>query len=113
MKTLYVNLTPYKSLHGGALIGIEMGEYVSTQLDLQQLVLKIKNNEEFELEIQFPDEVYSVTDSFLKGLLRVAYNTLGYDTFTARVKFFTNCEPLKKNLDKDIRRFIESLKRLN
>jgi len=113
MKTIYLNLTPYKSLHGGALVGKEFGEYVKEQLNLKKVVSMIKKNEELELEIQFPNDVYTISDSFLKGFLSDAYDYLGYDTFTARVKFFTNCEPLKKNLDNDMKGFIEMLKRIN
>lgn len=112
MKTIHINLTPYKSLHNSSLVGKELGEYVKEQLNLKKVVSMIKKNEELGLEIQFPNDVYNVSDSFLKGFLSDAYNYLGYDTFTARVKFFTNCEPLKKKLDNDMKGFIELLKRM-
>jgi hypothetical protein len=113
MKTIYVNLTPYKSLHNGAMTGREMGEYVKNQTNLDKMIKLVKDDQEIELEIQFPNDVHVISDSFLKGFLTDAYNTLGYDTFTARVKFFTNCEPLKRNLLNDMKGFVELLKRLN
>lgn len=110
-ETLKINLTQFKSLGSdGILVGRYNGIYARMILMLDEVDQWVKNNQELKLEFQFPDSVWTVSDSFLKGLLHHTYHTLGSDTFTARVKFYTNNEVLKGSLDRDIEEFVNVIK---
>jgi hypothetical protein len=109
---LHINLTPFKSLKSNVLVGRISGEYARTILALDDVDRWIMNSTDLKVEFQLPDEVYVVNDSFLKGLLQKTYNKLGHDLFVSRVRFFTNNEALKPELQDDIDDFIEVLKAL-
>lgn len=110
MDKLYINLTPFQSLRGNILVGKMAGEYARMLLKLDEVDKWVKKNPNLEVEIQFPDGVGAITDSFLKGLLQGTFDTLGYDTFVARIKFHTNNEVLGEDFESDISEFIQLMK---
>jgi len=109
---LYINLTPFKSLNSDVLFGRMNGHYARMVLNLDTVDRWIIFNKYLEVELQFPDDVYVVNDSFLKGLLQETYKSIGHDAFVARVKFTTNNEVLKPELDREIKEFINDLRKL-
>lgn len=109
---LYINLTPFKSLNSDVLFGRINGHYARMVLNLDSVDRWIIFNKYLEVELQFPDDVYVVNDSFLKGLLQETYKSIGHDAFVARVKFTTNNEVLKPELDREIKEFINDLRKL-
>lgn len=109
---LYINLTPFKSLNSDVLFGRMNGHYARMVLNLDSVDRWIIFNKYLEVEFQLPDDVYVVNDSFLKGLLQETYKSIGHDAFVARVKFTTNNEVLKPELDREIKEFINDLRKL-
>ena len=109
---LYINLTPFKSLNSDVLFGRMNGHYARMVLNLDTVDRWIIFNKYLEVELQFPDDVYVVNDSFLKGLLQETYKSIGHDAFVSRVKFTTNNEVLKPELDREIKEFINDLRKL-
>lgn len=112
-ETVYINLSQFKSSRANIMLGRKMGEYARLILKLDEVDQLVKKNPKLEIEFQFPDEVYTINDSFFKGLLDTTFKTLGYDTFKARVRFYTNNEVLKQKLDSDINNFINLLREIN
>lgn len=110
---LYINLTPFKSLNSNVLVGRMNGQYARMVLNLDTVDRWVIFNKYLEVELQLPDDVYVVNDSFLKGLLQETYKSIGHDAFVARVKFTTNNEVLKQELDREIKEFINVLREIN
>ena len=81
-------------------------------LRLDEVDQWVKKNQDLEIEFQFPESIWTVNDSFLKGLLQQTFLNLGSDTFVARVKFYSTNEVLKANLKNDIDRFIYVIKQI-
>lgn len=111
-ETLKINLTPFISIGSGVLCGRQNGIYARMILKLDEVDQWVKKNQDFEIEFQFPESIWTVNDSFLKGLLQQTYRNLGSDTFVARVNFYSANEVLRENLKKDISNFISVMKQI-
>lgn len=112
-KTLSINLTPFCSSRKNILIGTLEGEHIRMILKLDTVDQWLKKNQDLQVEFEFPENVYHVSDSFLKGLLNDSYKILGNDTFIARVKFYSGNEILKDKISSEISQFIRVMKMSN
>lgn len=110
-ETIHINLSLLGATHKTTLLGRRNGMYARTILKMDMVERWVKEDTSLTLEIQFPDEVFIVNDSFLMNFLEDTYKYLGYDTFVARVKFVSSNELLDvKELYND---FIDHMKRMS
>jgi hypothetical protein len=108
--TIYVNLTNFKSIRGNVFIGKEQGEYAREVLKIDSIDAKLLDDKKLELEIQFPKDTASVTQSFFKGLLGPTFKHIGYDAFYARVKFYA--ESYENGIIHDVNEFLRQMRNI-